>query len=50
MSETYKRYRVPKSLIGLAVRYYLRYKLNLRDVRDIMLDRSLEVFHAIIRN
>lgn len=49
MSETYKGYRVPKCLIGYAVRYYLRYKLSLRDVRDILLDRGLEVSHEAIR-
>ena len=48
MSENYKGYRVPKVLIGYAVRYYLRYKLSLRDVRDIMFDRGLEVSHQSI--
>jgi putative transposase len=48
MSEHYKGYRIPKSLIGFAVRYYYRYKLSLRDVRDIMLDRGLEVSHQTI--
>lgn len=48
MSEHYKGYRIPKSLIGFAVRYYYRYKLSLRDVRDIMLDRGLEISHQTI--
>jgi len=48
MSEDYKEYPIPKSLIGFAVRYYYRHKLRLRDVRDIMFDRSLEISHQTI--
>lgn len=48
MSDYYKGYRVPKILIGYAVRYYFRYKLSLRDVQDIMLDRGLSVSHQSI--
>lgn len=50
MSDYYKGYRVPKSLIGFAIRYYLHYKLSLRDARDIMIDRGLEVSHETIRS
>ena len=41
--EEYKGYRFPKSIIDFAVRYYYRYKLSLRDMSEIMLDRGVEV-------
>ena len=50
MSDNYKGYRVPKILIGYAVKYYFRYKLSLRDVQDIMWDRGLSVSHQSISN
>lgn len=47
--EKYKGYRFPKSIIGFAVRYYYRYKLSLRDMSEIMLDRGVEVTYETIR-
>ena len=49
MANNYKGYRVPKSIIGFAVRYYYRYKLSLRDVSEILLDRCISVTYETIR-
>jgi putative transposase len=43
MSEKYKGYRTPKSIIGYAVRHYYRFKLSLRDVSEMLLKRGIEV-------
>ena len=50
MIERYKGYRYPKSVIGFAVRYYFRYKLSLRDLSELLLDRGIEVSYEAIRN
>jgi len=49
VSEKYKGYRTPKSIIGYAVRKYYRYKLSLRDVSEMLLERGLEVTYETIR-
>ena len=49
MSETYKGYRYPKVIIGHAVKYYHRYKLSLRDISELMLDRGVEVTYETLR-
>lgn len=49
MSETYKRYRYPKVIIGHAVKYYRRYKLSLRDVSELMLGCGIEVTYETLR-
>ena len=49
MSESYKRYRHPKSVIGYAVRLYLRYCLSYRDVQEILLERGIELTYETIR-
>lgn len=41
---------MPKSVIGFAVRYYHCYKLSLRDMRDLLSDRGIEVSYETIRN
>ena len=50
MTDHYKGYRVPKSIIGFAVRYYFRYKLSLRDVSELLLDRCISVTYETIRH
>lgn len=50
MRDHYKGYRMPKSVIGFAVRYYHRYKLSLRDVSELLIDRGVEVTYETIRN
>lgn len=49
MTEKYKGYRIPKSIIGYAVRHYFRYKLSLRDVSEMLLERGIEVTYEAIR-
>ena len=49
MSQTYKGYRYPKSVIGYAVRLYLRYCLSYRDVQELLLERGIEVTYETIR-
>ena len=50
MRDHYKGYRMPKSVIGFAVRYYHRYKLSLRDVSELLHDRGIDVTYETIRN
>ncbi len=40
---------MPKSIIGYAVRHYYRYKLSLRDVSEMLLERGVEVTYETIR-
>jgi len=49
MDEKYKGYRIPKILIGYAVRLYFRYKLSLRDVSELLIERGLTVTYESIR-
>ena len=49
MSDRYKGYRLPKSIIGYAVRLYFRYKLSLRDVSEILIERGIDVTYESIR-
>ena len=49
MSDHYKGYRLPKSIIGYAVRLYFRYKLSLRDVSEILIERGIDVTYESIR-
>jgi len=44
------RYRFPSEIILLCVRWYLRYKLTLRDLEEMMLERGIPVSHESIRN
>lgn len=48
-SDKYRGYRTPKSIIGYAVRRYYRYKLSLRDVSEMLLERGFEVSYETIR-
>ncbi len=49
MDEKYKGYRIPKALIGYAVRLYFRYKLSLRDISELLMERGLTVTYESIR-
>lgn len=49
MGEKYKGYRIPKALIGYAVRLYFRYKLSLRDISELLMERGLTVTYESIR-
>jgi len=49
MTDRYKGYRMPKSIIGYAIRRYYRFKLSLRDVSEMLLERGIEVTYETIR-
>lgn len=49
MTDRYKGYRIPKSIIGYAVRHYYRYKLSLRDISEMLLERGINVTYETIR-
>jgi len=42
----YKQFK--GGFILLCVRWYLKYSLSLRDLKDMMLERSIEVCHSTI--
>lgn len=44
----FKRHRFPPSIILLAVRWYCRYPLSYRDVRDLLAERGIHVNPATI--
>jgi len=41
-------YRFPREVIGVAVRWYLRYGLSYRDVEELLTERGIEVDHVTI--
>jgi IS6 family transposase len=41
-------YRFPREVIGLAVRWYLRYGLSYRDVEELLAERGIVVDHVTI--
>ncbi|RYE13378.1 MAG: IS6 family transposase [Sphingobacteriaceae bacterium] len=49
MSERYKGYRTYKSIIGYTVRHYYRYKLSLRDLSELLMERGIDVTYETIR-
>ena len=42
-SNPFKRHRFPAEIILLAVRWYCRYPLSYRDVRDLLSARGIDV-------
>ena len=44
----FKGSHFPKDVILLCICYYLRYKLSLRDLEEIMRDRGIQVDHSTI--
>jgi putative transposase len=50
MDARYKGYRYPKGIIGYAVRLYYRYKLSLRDISELLLERGIAVTYEAIRH
>ncbi|MBL0941721.1 MAG: IS6 family transposase [Alphaproteobacteria bacterium] len=50
MTDYYKGYRTPKSIIGYSVRLYYQYKLSLRDVSELLLECGIEATYETIRN
>ena len=49
MEGKYKGYRTPASIIGYSVRRYYRYKLSLRDISEMLLERGITVTYETIR-
>jgi len=45
----FNRLQVPTDVALLAVRWYLRYKLSLRDLEELLLERGFEVAYETIR-
>src|SRR5438128_9921978 len=41
-------YRFPPEVITLAVRWYLRFGLSYRDVKELLADRGIEVDHVTV--
>ena len=41
-SNPFKRHRFPREIILLAVRWYCRYPLSCRDVRDMLAERGVD--------
>lgn len=42
-------YRHPGAVITMAVRWYIRYKLSLRDITELLIERGVNVSHESIR-
>jgi transposase-like protein len=42
------RYRFPREVIAVAVRWYLRYGLPYRDVQELLAERGIEVDHVTV--
>ena len=49
MGKTYKGYRYSEVIIGHAVKYYHGYKLSLRGVSEIILNRGVEMTYETLR-
>jgi transposase-like protein len=41
-------YRFPRSVIAVAVRWYVRHGLSYRDVQELLAERGIQVDHATI--
>ena len=48
MKNYFKRRRFPNDVIILAVRWYLRYALSYRDLKEILIERGIKVDHSNI--
>ncbi len=41
-------YRFPREVIAIAVRWYLRYGLSYRDVKELLAERGIAVDHLTV--
>ncbi len=48
-SINYKRHRFPPEIIAHAVWLYVRFNLSLREVKEILLERGIDVSYETIR-
>ena len=46
---SYRRYRLPASMIQRAIWLYLRFTLSYRDVEDLLAERGLDITHETVR-
>jgi putative transposase len=46
---SYRRHRLPASIIQQAVWLYLRFTLSYRDVEDLLAERGLDIFYETVR-
>jgi len=46
----FKGHRFPPTIIIMAVRWYLRYKLSLGDISELLLERNINVSREAIRS
>ncbi len=47
--DPFKYYKTSPEIIKLAVMYYIRYPLSLRQVEDILHERGIDICHETIR-
>ena len=47
-SSAFARFRFPREVIAVAVRWYLRYGLSCRDVEELFAERSVTVDHVSV--
>lgn len=45
----FKYYKTSPQIIKLAIMYYVRYPLSLRNVEDILHERGIDICHEAIR-
>ncbi len=45
----YHGHRFPAAIISLAVRWYFRFQLSLRDIEELLFERGVIVSHETIR-
>ncbi|MGF7192339.1 putative transposase [Robbsia andropogonis] len=45
----YRGHRFPPAIISLAVRWYFRFSLSLRDIKELLLERGVIVSYESIR-
>ncbi len=43
MSDHYRGYRYPKAIVGYTVFFYHRFKLSLKDIQELPLERGIDV-------
>ena len=44
----FKGYQFPSSLILMAIRYYISYKLSYREIEEILAERGINVDHSTL--
>jgi transposase, IS6 family len=47
-SSVFAGFRLPREVIAVAVRWYLRYGLSYRDVEELLAERGITMDHATV--